>query len=155
MAHCLTSPTVSCRGYHAAPAEAARLAVSRKAGPHPLDTPDPHPSNRANSRGTTTADEGRRPAAVYTGDEGDEEVSPERGGPTEEASVSRAHVFFIVFHHGWFSGVGVGWGGVGVAVGRVEHLWREVWVRVVGDGCNGARAEWSGLGLSDKYSNFE
>lgn len=73
-----TSPTVTSRPYHTAPAEAGRGDVNLKAGPQARETPDPQPPARADSCGTTTAEEGKRSAVS------EEEVSvdetPERGG---------------------------------------------------------------------------
>lgn len=93
-----TSPTVTSRGYHPAPAEAGRLGVNLRAGPQARDTPEPHPPSRAASRGTTTAEEGKR-KAVFEEEDGDEEEcdKPERGGWTEDSSVSKAQVCSLVF----------------------------------------------------------
>lgn len=92
---CPTSPTVTSRGYHAAPADAARLAVSRSEGPQAVDTPELHPAPTAASRGTTTADEGRREL-----EEEEESTVPESGGWTEKAFVSRSHVCPVVL---WYT----------------------------------------------------
>lgn len=73
-----TSPTVTSRPYHAAPAEAGREGVNLKAGPQAREIPEPQPPARADSRGTTTAEEGKRSAVSVEGEASGE--APESGG---------------------------------------------------------------------------
>lgn len=89
-----TSPTVTSRPYHTAPAEAGREEVNLKAGPQAREIPEPQPAARADSRGTTTAEEGKRSDVSE-----EEEVAgerPESGGWTEDSSVSKAHVCSLI-----------------------------------------------------------
>lgn len=93
-----TSPTVISRAYHAAPADAGRLAVSLKAGPQACDTPAPHPAATAASYGPMRAEGGRRDTREVEDDAVEAVFAvvliapPERGGATSEASPASGHV---------------------------------------------------------------
>lgn len=90
-----TSPTVTSRPYHTAPAEAGREGVNLKAGPQAREIAEPQPPARADSPGTTTAEEGKR-SAVSAEEEAAAGDTPERGGWTEDWSVSKARACSLI-----------------------------------------------------------